>query len=666
MPNMLKNSKSPYLREHSEDPVEWVEWSEGVTEAAKNSGKLVFLSIGYSACHWCHVMQSESFKDAEIAGILNSKYVAVKVDKEERPDIDSFYMSLCISRNGGGGWPLTVIMTPSLEVLFIGTYLPKNDRNGMRGLKSVLETVYSAWKRDGASKVISHGNDGKQKDASVGDGIFEDAFRGILWGFDRRHGGFGSGPKFPMPTYLSYLLMYWRKYENPYALAAVELTLTKLREGGVYDQVGMGVHRYSADGYWMVPHFEKMLYDQALLCNAYAEACKATRQGYYGQIAREIADFAISSLATGSGAFMTSIDADSEDGEGAYYLFSYGELSKALDDDEMKFAVRHFGIEKGGNFGDEKGRNIFYIKESLEQMVASGGNLEELENLEKSVRIKALKIRNARIHPKMDDKVLADQNGMMISALCNVYRVSGERGYLDAAKLAALQFMNGKLMHSYLDGIGYVEAFVDDYAFVASAMLDLYQLSGERAYLQRADALCSDMVSLFYKEGEGFSRSASRMWKSASDSRDSVVQSGISAAACALFTASRLLGKPHYEEIASKSIQALSNDISDAPVEHSSMLVTLMKMRMGFCEIVVSQGSDGKADVFMKKLMGSFIPDACIAHYQESDAVSPTEGMVPVGGKSSIYVCTESYCMKPVFDPEEALTLVNKSRAQDL
>ena len=666
MPNMLKNAKSPYLREHSDDPVEWMEWSDDALDAARKSGRLVFLSIGYSACHWCHVMQSESFKDASVAGILNSKYVAIKVDKEERPDIDSFYMSLCVSRNGGGGWPLTVIMTPDLRVLFIGTYLPKNDRSSMRGLKSVLETSYSAWRRDGAGGAIVQEPGAKQKMVKLGDGIFEDAFRGMLWGFDRRYGGFGSGPKFPMPTYLSYLLMYWRKYENPYALAAVELTLTKLREGGIYDQIGNGVHRYSTDGYWMVPHFEKMLYDQALLCSAYAETFKATRQEYYGKVAREIADFAISSLSTESGAFMTSIDADSEKGEGAYYLFSYEELAHILDDAEMKFAVRHFGVEKEGNFDDEKGSNIFYIKESLEQMVASGESQDDLEKLEESVISKVLSLRNSRVHPRIDDKVLADQNGMMISALCNVYGASGERRYLDAAKRAAAQFIEGRIMHSYLNGSGYVDAFLEDYAFVAIAMLDIYQVTGERTYLDRADALCSEIISLFYKDGEGFSRSASGAWKSASESRDSAVQSGVSAAIQALFTASRIIGKPHYEDIANNGIDALSAYISDAPAEHSSILTTIMKMRAGFCEIVISPGSDGKAAEFVKRLAKGFIPDACIAYYGGSDAGDYTSGMAPVEGMTSLYVCTGSYCMKPVFDPDEALNLVNKSKAQGI
>ena len=666
MPNMLKDAKSPYLREHSDDPVEWVEWSEDVLDAARKSGRLVFLSIGYSACHWCHVMQAESFKDAGIAEILNSKYVPIKVDKEERPDIDSFYMGLCVSRNGGGGWPLTVIMTPDRQVLFIGTYLPKRDRGGMRGLKSVLETTYSGWKRDGAKDAIANDALKKPSKVVIWDGIFEDAFRGILWVFDRKYGGFGSGPKFAMPTYLSYLLMYWRKYENPYALAAVELTLTKLREGGLYDQIGAGAHRYSTDGYWMVPHFEKMLYDQALLCNAYAEACKATRQGYYGKVAMEIADFTMSSLATESGAFMTSIDADSEEGEGAYYLFSYGELERALDQKEMDFAVRNLGVEREGNFDGSGGRNILYIKESLEQMAASGENPEELDGLDESVRRKMLKLRSARAHPKIDNKVLADQNGMMISALCNVYRASGEGKYLAAAKLAATQFMEGKLMHSYIDGKGYVDAFVEDYAFIAVAMLDIYQVSGELTYLKRADTLCGNMAFLFYKDGEGFSRSASGRWKSASESRDSVVQSGISAAIQALFTASRLVGKPAYEDIANDAISILSAEISDAPVEHSSMLATLMKMRAGFCEIVVSPGSDGKADGFIKILMKSFIPDACLARYQGSDAGDSTDGMVPADGKTTIYVCTGSYCMKPVFNQEEALILVNGFKAQGI
>ncbi len=666
MPNMLKDAKSPYLREHSDDPVEWAEWSERALDTARKSGKLVFLSIGYSACHWCHVMQSESFKDADIARILNSKYVAIKVDKEERPDIDSFYMSLCVSRNGGGGWPLTVIMTPEKQVLFIGTYLPKNDRNGMRGLKSVLETAYSAWSMNEARDAITQEPSAKQSPADIGDGIFEDAFRGMLWIFDRRYGGFGAGPKFPMPTYLSYLLMYWRKYENPYALAAVELTLTKLREGGIYDQIGKGVHRYSTDGYWMMPHFEKMLYDQALLCSAYAETCKATRQEYYGKVAMEIADFAISSLSTESGAFMTSIDADSEDGEGAYYLFSYEELAGILNEEEMKFAVRHFGIEKGGNLDGMKSQNIFYIKESLEQMVASGESQDDLEKLENAVIRKVLGRRNSRTHPRIDDKVLADQNGMMISALCNVYRACGENRYLDAAKRAATQFMDGKIMHSYLDGEGYVEAFLEDYAFIAIAMLDIYQVTGERAYLSRADALCSDIISIFYRKGEGLSRSASAAWKSESESRDSAVQSGVSGAIQALFTASRMIGKPHYEDIANNTIEALSANISDAPVEHSSILATIMKMRTGFCEVVISPGSDGKAAEFMRMLMKEFIPDACIAYYGGSGDEDYTGGMVPIGGRTSLYVCTGSYCMKPVFDPYEALSLVNKSKAQGI
>ena len=666
MPNMLKDAKSPYLREHSDDPVEWAEWSERALDTARKSGKLVFLSIGYSACHWCHVMQSESFKDTDIASILNSKYVAIKVDKEERPDIDSFYMSLCVSRNGGGGWPLTVIMTPEKQVLFIGTYLPKNDRDGMRGLKSVLETAYSAWSMNGARDAIMQGHGAKQSAVKIRDGIFEDAFRGMLWIFDRRYGGFGSGPKFPMPTYLSYLLMYWRKYENPYALAAVELTLTKLREGGIYDQVGKGVHRYSTDGYWMVPHFEKMLYDQAMLCSAYAETCKATRQGYYGKVAKEIADFAISSLSTESGAFMTSIDADSEDGEGAYYLFSYEELARILNEEEMKFAVRHFGIEKEGNFDGVESRNIFYIKESLEQMAASGESQDALEKLENAVIRKVLERRNSRIHPRIDDKVLADQNGMMISALCNVYRVGGEGRHLDAAKRAAAQFMDGKIMHSYLDGEGYVEAFLEDYAFIAIAMLDIYQVTGERAYLDRADGLCSDIISMFYRKREGFSRSASAEWKSGSESRDSAVQSGASAAIQALFTASRIMGKPHYEDIANNAIEVLSANISDAPVEHSSILATIMKMRAGFCEVVISPGSDGKVAEFMRMLMKEFIPDACIAYYSGSGTEDYTGGMVPVEGRTSLYVCTGSYCMKPVFDPYEALSLVNKSKAQGI
>ena len=663
MANELYRSKSPYLREHAGDPVEWREWTPDALAYSRRIGKPIFLSIGYSACHWCHVMQAESFKDEEVARILNSKFVPIKVDREEHPEIDSKYMDVCIAEYGSGGWPLTVVLTPGLDPIFVGTYIPKDDRMGMRGIKSVLDGVYSAWKAGTIEKIQVYNRSTEHGIGVIDEALFGTAFSDMLSIFDRRYGGFGAGPKFPMPTYLSYMLMYWRKYGNPYALAAVEITLTRIRQGGIFDQLGGGVHRYSTDAYWIVPHFEKMLYDQALLCSAYAWTYKATGQQFYLDAAKEIADFVISDMYCAGKGFMTSIDADYNGVEGGYYLIGYDEMRSVLTDEEMDIAEKHFGISKEGNF--DTGINILYIKQNIQQIAGEDpSRLAHISDVSSTVRGKLLEHRKRRAKPNIDDKVLADQNGMVVSALCDLYSACQERKYLDVAIDVANAFDPKALMHAYRDGNGYTTASIDDYAHMALAMLGLYQVSCGTEYADKAESLCDSIISKFCeKESRRLHRFESDEWNSGDQSRDAVVPSGISTAIRAMFILSRVTGKARYEEVASEALEKISGDIISEPVEHSSALVTAMCMSKEFYEIVLSEGNDGMFERLSTELRGSFLPDACLAYNKIGKNNIEVAGMMPpVNGRSSIYVCTGSYCSKAVFNTEDALHCVNNAQ----
>lgn len=438
--NRLVFEKSPYLLQHAANPVNWFPWGESAFTTAKEEDKPIFLSIGYSTCHWCHVMEGESFEDPQVAALLNETFVPIKVDREERPDIDQVYMAVCQAVTGTGGWPLTVILTPDKQPFFTGTYFPKQSRFGRTGLMELIPKINELWenKRDelleSADQIVGflQQNTSSALGSELEEILLDTAYLQLSDRFDKDQGGFGSAPKFPSAHNLTYLLRYWHHTGEKSALEMVEVTLQKMRLGGIFDQVGFGFHRYSTDSAWLLPHFEKMLYDQAMLVMAYTEAFQATGKGEYAQTAREIIDYVLRDLTSPDGGFYSAEDADSEGEEGLFYLWTPEEFREFLDEEGSELFINLFNLEEGGNFFDEAtkskiGRNILYLKEPLVEL-SKKINLpeDELSRLWEEVRGMLFGIREKRIHPLKDDKILTDWNGLMIAALAKAASALGE------------------------------------------------------------------------------------------------------------------------------------------------------------------------------------------------------------------------------------------------
>ncbi len=429
--NKLINEKSPYLLQHANNPVNWFPWSNEAFEKAKLEDKPIFLSIGYSTCHWCHVMEKESFEDEQVAKLMNDTFISIKVDREERPDIDGIYMSVCQMVTGAGGWPLTIVMTPDKKPFFAGTYFPKYNRFNRIGMMELIPKLKSVWvnqkeeilkSADDIALSLNRQNffsDSTEIDASILDKTYND----LSNRYDKTSGGFGSAPKFPSPHNLLFLLRYWKRKNEPNALKMVEKTLTEMRYGGIYDHIGFGFARYSTDQNWLVPHFEKMLYDQAMLVLAYTEVYLVTKNDFYKKTAEEILEYVLRDMTHSDGGFYSAEDADSEGEEGKFYLWDADELRNVLDKDESDFAIKVFNVADDGNWIDESkgmmpGTNILHLKESIKNLAADF-NLSENEfaNKLELIRDKLFKYREKRIHPYKDDKILTDWNGLMISAL---------------------------------------------------------------------------------------------------------------------------------------------------------------------------------------------------------------------------------------------------------
>ncbi len=500
MSNRLITEKSPYLLQHAHNPVDWYPWGEEAFEKARREDKPVFLSIGYSTCHWCHVMERESFEDADVAALLNEHFVSIKVDREERPDIDGVYMTVCQMLTGSGGWPLTVIMTPDKKPFYAGTYFPKQSMSGRPGMMDMLPQLAEAWKSrreellksaDEITSVL-----GRSSAMTPGDGPgateVKAAFGLLERSFDDRHGGFGQAPKFPTPHQLLLCLRHWKRSGDARALEMVEKTLQAMRRGGVYDHLGFGFHRYSTDERWFAPHFEKMLYDQAMIALALIETHQATGKIEYRQVAEEIFTYVIRDMTSAEGAFYSAEDADSEGVEGKFYLWTAEEIRTRLPEAEAKLVIDLFNVKDGGNFEDGgHGANILHLTGSMEQNAARLGLDEEKlrKKLEPSL-ITLFDAREKRVHPYKDDKVLTDWNGLMIAALARAARVIDEPGCLAAAEKAIrfnrekMRTKNGRLLHRYRDGSAGIDGGIDDYAFFIWGLIELYESSFDSAYLE--------------------------------------------------------------------------------------------------------------------------------------------------------------------------------------
>ena len=512
MNNSLSTEKSPYLLQHKDNPVNWYPWGDEAFKLAKEQKKPVFLSIGYATCHWCHVMAHESFEDEAIAELLNDAFINVKVDREERPDIDAMYMTVCQMLNGHGGWPLTIILNPEKEPFFAGTYIPKEARYGRIGLRQLIPGIKGMWTHEPEKikKAVASIKEGYAKSQEYESGEFpgteavDYAAEQLAMRFDDKFGGFGDAPKFPSPHNLMFLLRHWKHTKETRFLDGVTNTLTGMRLGGLWDHVGFGFHRYSTDREWLLPHFEKMLYDQALLMLAYTEAWQITKNPLFKQTVFEIAEYVFRDLMNEEGAFFSAEDADSEGEEGKFYVWKTNELESLLSKEENIFLQSIFNIEKDGNFEDEAtkqrtGQNIPHLKKEL----------NDTESAEwKVIRKKLFSIREDRVRPQLDDKILTDWNALMIVALAKAGAVLEEVTFIEKAELAfsfieKKLILNDQLYHRYKDGETAIKAFADDYAFLSWASLELYEGTFKTQYLKKGLQLNESLTETFWDEDNG-------------------------------------------------------------------------------------------------------------------------------------------------------------------
>jgi len=695
-PNRLISEKSPYLLQHAYNPVDWYPWGDAAFEKARSQNKPIFLSIGYSTCHWCHVMERESFENPNVAGLMNETFVSIKVDREERPDIDSVYMTVCQMMTGGGGWPLTIIMTPDKKPFFAATYIPRESRFGRMGMMELTPRMRELWKqrRDEvlrSAEKISALLSGAQETTSgdeLDEKILKAAYEQLSGRFDERHGGFGTAPKFPTPHNLLFLLRYWKRSGDTRALDMVEKTLRAMRLGGIYDHVGFGFHRYSTDARWLVPHFEKMLYDQALLAMAYTEAYQATGKGEYAQTAREVFAYVLRDMTAPEGGFYSAEDADVEGEEGKFYLWTEEEIRRALSPDDAQLVVEVFGVEAAGNFeeeatGKKTGQNILFLEKPLVELVQEPDVAEaDLRKRIEEAREKLFTAREKRVRPHKDDKILTDWNGLMIAALAKGARALDERRYADAAARAAdflcsrLRDPKGRLMHRYRDGEAAVLAFLDDYAFLIWGLIELYETTFDVQHLRTALELDADLLEHFWdEEGGGFyftSDAAESLLARKKDVYDGAVPSGNSLAMLNLLRLGRMTADAELEGRAGRISQAFSATVRQSPAAYTQLMVAVDFAVGPSYEVVIvggAQSDDTRA--MLKALRSRFVPNKVVL-FRPSTVESPeigrlapfTQAQTSIGGKATAYVCSNYACKPPTTDVEEMIRLLVVGEAE--
>ena len=646
MLNHLKNQTSPYLLQHAENPVNWYPWCKEAFERAETEDKPIFLSIGYSTCHWCHVMAHESFEDTEIAEILNQYFISIKVDKEERPDIDSIYMSVCQAFTGSGGWPTTIFLTPHKEPFFAGTYFPKTAGYGQIGLKELLLAIQEKWKNDrgellkSAEEVltflrrrsVAH----KSGDTAVQPQLISAAFEIFRRTFDKTYGGFGDAPKFPTPHNLLFLMQYYEKSHEEEALKMAEKTLLQMYRGGMFDHIGGGFSRYSTDRYFLAPHFEKMLYDNALLILAYCKAYEITGKQIYRGVAQKTADYILREMTSPGGGFYSAQDADSEGVEGKYYLFEPSEIIGVLGEKTGKEFNQHFDITEKGNF---EGKNIPNLLQN-----------DAVSDLWDACLPAVYEYRRKRYALHLDDKILTSWNGLMIAAMCHLYRITENKTYLKSA-VRAQELIDDSLCEkdtlyvSYRKGNRSEKGFLDDYANEIFALLALYEATLDSAYLERAKQFCYKAVSDFWDKEQGgfflYGAENEQLILRPKETYDGAVFSGNSAMAYNLVRLYLLTGEEQYRELAERQLDFLSTEAEQYPAAHAMFLVALSDY-MDWPEkiTIVLKENQKPANLSCKIPLDTVI---CILE-------EPTEEYPLKNDKTTFYVCRGRACQPPVND----------------
>jgi len=690
--NHLAGEKSPYLLQHAGNPVDWYPWGDEAFARAATESKPIFLSIGYATCHWCHVMERESFADEAVARQMNETFINIKVDREERPDIDQVYMTVCQMMTGGGGWPLTIIMTPDRQPFFAATYIPRESRFGRIGMLELVPRVRELWQTDrarahaSARQILDHlrQQDRPQDPGALDAAAVGAAFDQLAARYDPVNGGFGDAPKFPSPHNLVFLTRFWRSTGNQRALEMVEHTLERMRLGGIYDHIGFGFHRYSTDAEWLVPHFEKMLYDQAMLLASYTEAWQATSNPLFERTVREIVTYVVRDMTSPEGAFFSAEDADSEGEEGRFYLWTTDETREVLRAQDATFAADLWNMSADGNYTDEivggrTGRNI------LHREVSGRGSSNpsippddmfdaRLEN----IRAQLFAVRDRRLHPLKDDKVLADWNGLMAAALARAGSVFGEPEWIRAAERAVafvtdtVTTASGRLLHRYRDGEAAVPAFLDDHVFLTTAMLELYDATFDPDYLARALALQETTVELFWDDERG------GFFYAAGDNEDLLVRqkeiydgaipSGNSTAADNLVRLAHLTGVVEHLDRAHQLFAAFAADATRLPSAHTQLMSAFLRASGTSVEVVVA-GAPEAADTteLLAVLKDSYRPHMAVVLAPPGAAgnvlreLAPfTANHLPVDGKAAAYVCRDFSCRLPTTDPEELAELLDE------
>jgi uncharacterized protein YyaL (SSP411 family) len=667
--NRLAQEKSPYLLQHAHNPVDWYPWGDEAFEKAAAEDKPIFLSIGYATCHWCHVMEHESFESEEIAALMNEAFVCIKVDREERPDIDNIYMTVCQMLTGSGGWPLTIVMTPDKKPFYAATYIPPEERFGRIGMKQLIPRISETWK-DRRADILASAEEitaglGRQTNrgegAALDPAVLKAGYKELMSQFDSKDGGFGSNPKFPTPHRLVFLL----RYGEPEGIAATEHTLKEMFKGGIFDQVGFGFHRYSTDSHWLVPHFEKMLYDQALLAYAYTEAYERTGNELYKEVTEQILTYVLRDMTTPEGGFYSAEDADSEGEEGLFYFWETDEV-KSVAGDDFEFVAGLWNIQELGNFKDEStrrfnGKNIPHLSDLPEpkEVTRLAGPREKMFNA-----------REKRVHPLKDTKVLADWNGLMISAFAKAGRAFDNSEYTRAAVRAndfiesKMQMADGRLWHRWREDHTAVAGQLQDYAFMISGLLELYESTFDLRYLEKALAY-NEVLSRSFIDQEQWgyfmtADDAEQLIVRPKDLYDGAIPSGNSMQMLNLLKLARLTGRAELEQQAVDTGKAFSGSIEKGPSSFSQALIALQFGAGETVEIVVV-GKRGDKDVvqMLDYINSVYKPGKVVllkdpAEQEKLGELAPfTKGLDMINEKATVYICRNFACERPITTMEQ-------------
>ena len=667
--NRLVDETSPYLLQHKHNPVDWYPWGNEAHARAKAEDKPIFLSIGYSSCHWCHVMACESFECEETARIMNEKFINIKVDKEERPDIDAVYMKSIISLVGQGGWPISLFLTPDCKPYFGGTYYPPTTKYNRPGFSQVLDEAFTLYKEQKnnveirTQKILEKLNISESSSGSNLTSVhrlIDEAVRIMEERFDTEEGGFGSGMKFPEPMNYTILLRHWVRTGADESIRMLDKTLTKMAEGGMYDQLGGGFHRYSTDRYWRIPHFEKMLYDNALLAKLYIDMAQATKQDLYSEVPRDIFKYILCEMTSPEGAFYSGQDADTDGEEGLYYFWEMKEFLELLGPRNAKLMARYFGVTSSK--GTSR-KNVLYIKESMESLAkVEEVAIFELDHILRTSKEILFQARRKRSRPFTDKKIITGWNGLMITAFAAGYMVLHGKNYLDVA-IRAGEFLwnnmwkeSGGLLRIYSNGESKINGYLEDYAYFLEALISLYEASFDLVWIERANQLADKMICEFYDEKDGgffmSGLSSEVLIARLKNPADEAVPSANAIATLSLLKLGHLSGNKSYIDIGTSSVNAFKQRIDKNPAAHTGILAAADFMTCSLTEVIFTGNlEDSSFEDMRDSLHQDYRPNKVIAwnkNDQASRLIPITEGKSAIDGSPSVYVCQEETCHPPV------------------